>query len=286
MLSSFYVYLNTGVWWSKGLAPLILNLGIKFMRVVNTTLWRRVGKWRYNSIHSLSSRWRWVIASRSDRFPFECPFINVRSWGRSVSIVSDYRLDNQGSIPGKRKDFSSSLCVHTGAEAHPASCTMDTGGPFPEVKCGRGVTQTTHPHLVPRWSMSSYTPLPLVARTIIAGRLYLSFINVQVIQTIFYLKVLRSVMLLHTMLHFVSLKWLICLHAEKDVVSVKLWTGTCNKNAIKSAETWQWCRNTWKQSAAKRGVRWKSCWRHWPSVDSCLYRNACTVKQPVYTGKS
>jgi hypothetical protein len=27
------------------------------------------------------------------------------SWGSSVSIVSDYRLDDQGSIPGKGKGF-------------------------------------------------------------------------------------------------------------------------------------------------------------------------------------
>jgi len=27
---------------------------------------------------------------------------------------------------------------------------MGTGGPFPEAKRGRGVTLTTHPHLVPR----------------------------------------------------------------------------------------------------------------------------------------
>jgi hypothetical protein len=42
----------------------------------------------------------------------------------SVSIVSDYRLQRQ-------RIFSSSLCVHTGAEAHPASFPMGTGGPFP-----------------------------------------------------------------------------------------------------------------------------------------------------------
>jgi hypothetical protein len=29
-----------------------------------------------------------------------------------------------------RKDFSSSLCVQTGSGAHPASCTMDVGGPI------------------------------------------------------------------------------------------------------------------------------------------------------------
>jgi hypothetical protein len=48
------------------------------------------------------------------------------------------------------KARTSILCVQTGSGAHPASCTMGTVGPFPGVKRGRGVTQTTHPHLVPR----------------------------------------------------------------------------------------------------------------------------------------
>jgi hypothetical protein len=33
---------------------------------------------------------------------------------------------------------SSSLCVQTGSEAHPASCTMGTGGPFPGGKARPG----------------------------------------------------------------------------------------------------------------------------------------------------
>jgi hypothetical protein len=61
----------------------------------------------------------------------------------------------------RRKDFSSNLCVQTGSGAHPSSCTMGTGGPFLGVKRGRGVTLTTHPHLVPRSRTSrSYTTLP------------------------------------------------------------------------------------------------------------------------------
>jgi len=39
--------------------------------------------------------------------------------------------------------------VQTSPEARPASCTMGTGS-FPRVKCGRGVTLTLHPVLVPR----------------------------------------------------------------------------------------------------------------------------------------
>jgi hypothetical protein len=36
------------------------------------------------------------------------------------------------------KDFYSNLCVQTGSGAHPASCTMDTGGPFPGSKARPG----------------------------------------------------------------------------------------------------------------------------------------------------
>jgi hypothetical protein len=47
--------------------------------------------------------------------------------------------------PTVAEDFSSSLCVQTGSEAHPASCPMGTGVLSPGVKRGRGVTLTTHP---------------------------------------------------------------------------------------------------------------------------------------------
>jgi hypothetical protein len=84
--------------------------------------------------------------------------------GSSVSIVSDYRLDYRANgvrSPAGAKDFSSNLCVQTGSEAHPVSCTMGTGGPFPGAKHGRGVTLTTHPLLVPRSRMSrSYISSP------------------------------------------------------------------------------------------------------------------------------
>jgi hypothetical protein len=32
--------------------------------------------------------------------------------------------------PTEAEDFSSNLCFQTGSRAHPASCTMGTGGPF------------------------------------------------------------------------------------------------------------------------------------------------------------
>jgi hypothetical protein len=61
--------------------------------------------------------------------------------GSSVSIVSDYGLDDRAigfRSPAEAKDFSSILCVQTGSEAHPASCTMGTGGPFPGGKARPG----------------------------------------------------------------------------------------------------------------------------------------------------
>jgi hypothetical protein len=51
----------------------------------------------------------------------------------SGSIVSDYGLDDRVigvRSPAGAKDLSSNLCVQTGSGAHPASCTMGTGGPF------------------------------------------------------------------------------------------------------------------------------------------------------------
>jgi hypothetical protein len=59
-----------------------------------------------------------------------CNLWYVRIW----NTVSDYVQDDRAievRLPAEAKDFSSSLCVQTGSGAHPASCTVDTGGPFP-----------------------------------------------------------------------------------------------------------------------------------------------------------
>jgi hypothetical protein len=61
------------------------------------------------------------------------------SWGSSVGIVSECRLDEQRSVCCRgREDFSSSLSVQTGSDAHPASCLMGTEGPFPGPKARPG----------------------------------------------------------------------------------------------------------------------------------------------------
>jgi hypothetical protein len=59
----------------------------------------------------------------------------------SGSIVSDYGMDDRAigvRSPAEANNFSSSLCVQTGSGAHPASCTMGTGGPFPGGKARPG----------------------------------------------------------------------------------------------------------------------------------------------------
>jgi hypothetical protein len=58
-----------------------------------------------------------------------------------VSVVTGYGLEDRAievRSPAEAKDFSSSLCVQTGSGAHPASCTMGTGGPFPGAKARPG----------------------------------------------------------------------------------------------------------------------------------------------------
>jgi hypothetical protein len=65
----------------------------------------------------------------------------MRSRGSSVSIVSDYGLDDRAigvRSPAGAKDISSILCVQTGSGANPGSCTMGTGGPFPGSKARPG----------------------------------------------------------------------------------------------------------------------------------------------------
>jgi hypothetical protein len=97
--------------------------------------------------------------------------------GSSGSVVSDYGLEDRAievRSPTGAEDFSSSPCVQTGSGAHPASYPMGTGVLSPGVKRGRGVTLTTHPHLVPRLSMSrSYTSSPQAPPWRVAGQLYL-----------------------------------------------------------------------------------------------------------------
>jgi hypothetical protein len=78
---------------------------------------------------------------RLSLFHFIALIVSGKSRVSSGRIVSDYGLDDRAigvrSLAGA-KDLSSSLCVQTGSGAHPASCTMSTGGPFPGGKSAAG----------------------------------------------------------------------------------------------------------------------------------------------------
>jgi hypothetical protein len=72
------------------------------------------------------------------------------SWSSSVSIVSDYRLDDRAAgvrFPTEAMDFPSSRCVQTGSVAHTTSYPVGTGGSFPRIKSSRGVKLTIPPHI-------------------------------------------------------------------------------------------------------------------------------------------
>jgi hypothetical protein len=101
---------------------------------------------------------------RSNLFKLNISYKSVQSQVNAGSIVSGYGLDDRAigvRSPAGAKDFSCSLFVQTGSGAHPASCPMGTGGPFPGGKARPGVTLTTHPHLVPRSGMNrSYNSYP------------------------------------------------------------------------------------------------------------------------------
>jgi hypothetical protein len=81
--------------------------------------------------------------------------------GVAVSIVSGYGLDDRAikvRSPADEKIVSFSLEVQTGTGATQPPIQWVLGVLSPGLKSGRGVTQTTHPLLVPKSRTSrSYT---------------------------------------------------------------------------------------------------------------------------------
>jgi hypothetical protein len=141
--------------------------------------------WMFSVVITKGCRWNLYWNSQKDLKPSHTVYLKlvlILSFhlhlepGSLVSIVYDYGLDNRAigvRSPVGAKDFSSNLCVQTSSEAHPASCAMGTGGPFPGAKSGRGVTLTTHPLLMARPRMSrSYASSPQAPPWSIAALLY------------------------------------------------------------------------------------------------------------------
>jgi hypothetical protein len=63
-----------------------------------------------------------------------------RAMGRGSSVIQCLATDRTAGVrsPTGAEDFPSNLCVQTGCEAHPASCTVGTGGSFPGGKARPG----------------------------------------------------------------------------------------------------------------------------------------------------
>jgi hypothetical protein len=97
----------------------------------------------------------------------------ITSLGAMVaqSLATDWTTGRWRFDPWQtQEDFASSICVRTGSRAHPASCPMGTWVLSLGVRHGRGMTLTTHPHLVQRSGMSSsYTPLLPSASMVCSG---------------------------------------------------------------------------------------------------------------------
>jgi hypothetical protein len=77
--------------------------------------------------------YRNAVARSSDLLPARC-LVDAESWVLHLKYVTYVKFDPRQ----RRKDFSSGLCVQAGSGAHPASCKMDTGGPFPGAKTQPG----------------------------------------------------------------------------------------------------------------------------------------------------
>jgi hypothetical protein len=103
------------------------------------------------------------------------------SWVSSVSVVSDYRLDDEAfevwSQAEAKGFFLKPCCIQTSSGTHPASCPVGTGGVHSlGVMRGWGVTLTSHPHLVlSLWMSVSSTFLPPVPSWCVVGLLYRLF---------------------------------------------------------------------------------------------------------------
>ena len=108
---------------------------------------------------------------------FKCNFIKIYYCkgepGSSVSIATELRAELSGDRIPVERGFPP---IHTGSEAHLASCTMGTES-FLGLNIDRGVTLTTQPFLVP-WSWKCRAiPLPNFCATTgpVTGSLYLYF---------------------------------------------------------------------------------------------------------------
>jgi hypothetical protein len=82
---------------------------------------------------------------------------NFHSYQNKGIIKVHYKFQS----PAGAKYLSSNIWVQTGSGAHPASCSMGTGGPFLSGKARPGRDGDHSPHIMPRsWISRSYKSSP------------------------------------------------------------------------------------------------------------------------------
>jgi hypothetical protein len=98
-------------------------------------------------------------------------------------LLSDPTTDRTAGVrsPTEAEDLSSNLSVQTGSGAHPATCTVGTGGSFPGGKARRGRDADHSPLPVPRLRKSrSYTSChPDAPLWSVTGPLHLYLLHVR-----------------------------------------------------------------------------------------------------------
>jgi hypothetical protein len=146
------------LWWDRAMANAVSRRPLALLKA--RRILSRV------STYVVDKAVREQVFRRILRFPLSIWFHHGSPCepGSSVSTVSRYGLNDraiQVRSSAGAKGFSSNLCVQIGSRAHPASCTMGTGDPFPGAKAQPGCDADHSPHLLPRSRMSrSYTSSP------------------------------------------------------------------------------------------------------------------------------
>jgi hypothetical protein len=105
------------------------------------------------------------------------------TWGSSVGIVSDCRVDDRAFISGRGKGYFLNLSVQTGSEAHPASCPVGAGGPLSGGKARPGRDADHSPHLAKdQEQVGAILPVPFGTCMVVPGQLYYNLTVAEVVQ--------------------------------------------------------------------------------------------------------
>lgn len=145
------LYLTNDCYRSKRDAISLKDICVKFWNWLACVVFIQIYLGWFSSIKIPKT---WILIAEFYMLPFYCAcYVSRENYlGSSVSRVTDYRLDNRGSIPDRHRGFSCSLCIQASVY----------WGPFQGVKHGWGVMLTTRPQLLPRLRISrSFLTSPL-----------------------------------------------------------------------------------------------------------------------------